>query len=518
MKNYVRCKTDNTAANNKRVAKNTIMLYLRMMVLISVNLYTSRVILEALGVNDYGLYSVVGSVVVFLGFLNVSMTAASQRFLSFAKGVGDTKEENSVFNSLCVAHVIIAILILILGESAGIIYINNYLNVEENRIFPAHIVFQFSLCSLLCKTIAVPYNAAIISNEKMDAFALISILEGLLQLGVAFLLPFFDTDRLVLYSALMFGTVFCIQWAYRLYSSHYFRECKLHNNWKKEKMFEIFNYSGWNLLGALSSVLMSQGLNMVLNVFFGVVINAARGIASQVNGALSSFTNNFLQALNPQIVRSYVEKDYDKMRNFIIQGTRLSYFLLMVLTIPFIFNMQLVLAVWLEVVPDYAVILCILELCYMLISSLSSTLLIGVMATGDIKKYQIIVATINVTTLPLAIVALNIYLNPYLASCIMIGIGCIAFTASLFIASKQLKFEIAWFISRLLKSIIPTTLLSAVLSYLILVSISDTGEFVFLILRMGISFIVCVLAIWWVGISNAEKAFISSIIRKRLHL
>lgn len=504
-------------SNNKRIAKNTVMLYFRMVLLMAVNLYTSRVVLNALGAEDFGLFSVVGSVVVFLGFLNSSMAGASQRFLSFAKGKGNREEENIVFNSLCITHLIIALVIFIVAETLGIFYIDTYLNVQATRVTAAHIIFQFSLGCLLCKTITVPYNAAIISNEKMDAFALISILEGVLQLTVAFLLPIYFRDKLVAYGGLMFAVVFMTQLCYRCYSHHNFSECRLRKNWKRRKIREIFVYSGWNLFGTLSSVAISQGLNMVLNFYFGVIINAARGIATQVNGALASFTNNFQQSLNPQIVKTYAAEDYKQMHEYIVKGSRLSFLLLFVLAVPFMFNIEEVLRIWLVNVPDFTAWLCRLELAYALICTLSSTLLIGVMATNNIKKYQIVVATTNMMTLPLAIIALQVYKNPYIASVIMCIVAVLAFYARLTIASKQIFISKRMYLGNLLRTIVPSIIVILPMEYYIM-KILPEGRIFSLIVRMVVSFLICVAVVWMLGITSSERSMVFSFARKKLHI
>lgn len=507
----------NLSSNNKRIVKNTLMLYIRMGILILVNLYTSRIILEALGAEDFGLYSLVGSVVAFLGFLHTSMTGASQRYLSFAKGRGDINEENSVFNSLCIAHVIIAFLIFVIAESLGIFYINTYLNVEPSRITSAHIVFQFSLGCLLCKTLTVPYNAAVISNEKMDAFALISIAEGLLQLAVAFLLPLIAADKLILYAGLMFAVVFSTQLCYRFYSHKHFPECRLRNNWKSRKVREIFAYSGWNLFGTLSSVVVSQGMNMVLNFYFGVVINAARGIATQVNGALASFTGNFQQSLKPQIIKTYAAEEYRRMHQYIIMGSRLSFFLLFALAVPFLFNMEDILRIWLVQVPAYTPWLCRLELIYALIGTLSSTLLIGVMATDRIRKYQLVVATINMLTLPLAVLALQIYENPYIASVVMCIVAVFAFYARLTIASQQIYLDKRIYLGNLLKMVLPVVIVIIPAEYYI-ISILPKGGLLLFLVRMALSFLICAVAIWLLGMTAPERNKVMSFARKKLHL
>lgn len=507
----------NPTSTKKRIVKNTLMLYIRMGVLILINLYTSRIILNALGAEDFGLYSIVGSVIVFLGFLNGSMTAASQRFLSYAKGRGDAQEESRVFNSLIITHLIIALIIVTMAETAGIFYINHYLKVAASRLTAAHIVYQFSLGCLLCKTLTVPYNAAVVSNEKMDAFALISIIEGMLQLGVALLLPWVATDKLILYAGLMFAVVFTTQLCYRIYSSTRFPECRLRKNWQRSKIREILTYSGWNFLGAFSSVIISQGINMVLNFYFGVVINAARGITSQVNGALASFMNNFVQALNPQIVKTYAAKEYGQMHHYLIIGTRLSFFLMLVLAVPFLFNMEDILHLWLVNVPAYTPWLCRLELIYSLISTFSASLLIGVMATKDIKKYQIVLSTINVMTLPLSVIALQIYRNPYIASVVMCIVALVAFTARLIIAKQQIYLARRMFLFSLMRSVAPTVLVLLPTEYYVL-SLLPQGGLVMVATRVLVSFLLCIIAVWLLGAKAAERKRVISFAQHKLHI
>ena len=324
-------------SSNKRIAKNTLMLYIRMLLLMLVNLYTSRVVFNVLGVEDYGLYSVVGSIVIFLGFVNASMTAASQRFLSYSKGHGDLASQTSMFNSLSVTHIITALLIFVIAEPGGIFYIETYLNVAPEKISAAHIVFQFSLFSLLIKTTTVPYNAAIIANERMSAFAYISIGEVALQLSSALILKHILHNQLIWYAVMMFLTVLCTQIGYVLYSKIHFKECRLCRTWDKKTVKEVFSYSGWNLLGTFSSVTIDQGVNMLLNSFFGVIVNASRGIAFQVSGAITTLSGNFQQAMNPQIVKSYASNDLSNMHRLIIKGTRFSFYLLLIFSAPIFF-------------------------------------------------------------------------------------------------------------------------------------------------------------------------------------
>lgn len=504
--------------NNKRIAKNTVMLYVRMLLLILVNLYTSRVVLNALGVEDYGLYAVVGAVVVFLGFVNSSMTAASQRFLAFSKGKDDATAQNAMFNSVSVAQIIIAIVILVVAESAGTFYIEHYLNVASHKVGTAHIVFQFSLFSLLVKTITVPYNAAIIANEKMSAFAMISIVEGLLQLGAATSLVFFTSNRLVLYAAMMFLSVFFSQLAYRIYSLRHFPECRLRRTWNKQTVKEIFSYSGWNLLGALSSVAVDQGVNMILNAFFGVIVNAARGIAFQVSSAIASLSGNFQQALNPQIVKSYARNDLLEMHKLVMKGARFSFYLLLLLSVPIFCNIHSVLVVWLKNVPEYTEIFCQLVLINALINASSGTLLMGAMATGNIKKYQIIVAGINLMNFPVSLVALHFMPNPYLTVYIMIGLSFFAFLARLILVSRMIKFSIMSFVHKVVRPIFCVLVATALILGTGYHFIGYEENLLSLVVRLCACFMVTLIAIVLLGVTKGELQMVVHFAKNKLSI
>ena len=501
--------------NNKRIAKNTLMLYVRMLVLMGINFYTARVVLNALGVEDYGLYAIVGAVVIFLGFINNSMASASQRFLAFFHGKGDLENLNRTFNSVLLVQCIISVLIFVLGETCGVLYIENYLNVSADKINVAHVVYQFSLFSFLIKTFTVPYNASIIANERMNAFALISIVEGGLQLIAVLLLQLVMHDRLIIYALMMFLVVLITQSCYRIYCVKHFKECRIRKNWDKKTVKNIFNYSGWNLLGAFSSVAIDQGVNMILNSFFGVVVNAARGIAFQVSGAIASLSGNFQQAINPQIVKSYAEGDKEKMHSMIMNGTRFCYYLLLIISIPVLFNMDALLALWLGDVPAYTVTFCRLVLINALLSALSGSLLMGALATGNIKKYQIIVASINLSNLPLSYVVLCFYPNPYLTVYVMILVSIVAFTARLVLTSHMINMSIKKFV---IHTIIPsfyTTLVAALVVYFVN-EIWSTSSLILLFVKLAVFFIIVLIAVFSIGIHHNERLIIINTVKQKI--
>lgn len=503
-------------SSNKRIAKNTMMLYIRMVFVLLVNLYVSRVVLKALGVEDYGLYSVVGSVVTFLGFLNTSMAGASQRFLAYMKGKGDEEAQNSTFNSIFRVQLIVASIVFVLCETIGIFYINHYLNVDPSKIGAAHIVYQFSIATFLINTITVPYNASIIANERMDIFALFSIFEVLLKLGVAFLLPLFVENTLIYYAALMFGCVFLIQALYRWFCRRNFKECKLRNNAKKDTIKEILSYTGWNLLGSFSAVATNQGVNMILNSFFGVVVNAARGISFQVSAAMAQLYSNFQQALNPQIVKSYAANNLDRMHFLITQGTRLAFFLLFVCALPIMFNINGILTLWLGEVPDYTAMFCILVITNSLINTMSQSLLMGAMATGKIKKYQIIVASINLMNLPLSFVALLIYPDPYLTTYIMIGLSLIAFVVRLILVHQMIGLSVADFIRRAILPIVLCVGVSIGACFLLGMGLPANGNVGRMLLRLAIMLALCVGTVTAFGMSHQERLMVVNYVKSKV--
>lgn len=505
-----------TQLNNKRIAKNTMFLYIRMLLLMTVTIYTQSVVLSALGVEDFGLYSLVGGIVSFLGFLNTSMAAASQRFLSYSLGSEQQYSVKTTFNSVFRSQMIIAFVILLLAETLGIYYIQNFVNCPISKIPVAHIVFQFSLFAFLIKTITVPYVASIIAHERMNAFAMLSVVESILILTVALILTLFEDNRIIIYAIGTSSTIFIVQMGYIVYNLRNFDECVIEKKCEYKQIKEIFKYSGWNLMGALSSVVIDQGVNMVLNSFFGVIVNAARGISFQVSAAVSSLTGNFQQAMNPQIVKSYAQNEIEKMNLLIFKGTKFSIFLLLILAFPIYCNIDKILIIWLGNVPQYTEIFCKLILINCVISALSGCILTGVMATGRIKKYQIIVASINILNLPISIFILRYYPNPYITAIVMIAVSIIAFIARVYLSSKMLKFSKFKFLKQVLSRICFVVLPLIISYYWINCFTISEIKFIELGLKLLICLFFCTLVIYFFGLNNSEKIQVITFIKNRI--
>ena len=506
---------DNNTSNS-RIAKNTIMLYIRMVFVLLVNLYISRIVLRALGIEDYGLYSVVGSVVSFLGFLNTSMAAASQRFLSYQKGKGNEERLSVTFNSIVRVQWIIAIIVFLLCETLGVLYIAFFLKIDPEKLHAAHIVFQFSIASILVNTITVPYNASIIANERMGVFTVFSIADVLLKLFIAHSLFWFRSNVLIFYAGLMFICMCLIQGLYRWYCRKHFNECKLKNNSEKDTIKEILHYSWWNLFGSFSHVAMDQGVNMVLNSFFGVVVNAARGIAFQVSAALAQLYSNFQQALTPQIVKSYASDDLNRMHYLIAQGTRLSFFLLYIFAVPIIFNIEWILKLWLGEVPEYTSVFCVLVIVNSLINSMSQSLMKGAMATTNIRKYQIIVSSITLLNLPLSILILYVYPNPYITVFIMIFLSVIAFIARLILAHHLIYISVSSFIKRAIVPVLISVFISIPLVFGVDSFFPINSTFIRNLARLFYMFIVCFGVVTVVGVNKEERSAVLKFLKHKI--
>ena len=505
---------ENQNTDNKRIVKNTIMLYIRMVLLMLVNLYTSRVLLRILGVDDYGLYAIVGSLVIFLGFINGAMTASSQRFLSFYQGKGDFEELSSTFNSVLVVQFFISLLILVIGEVVGVIYIQHFLNVAPEKLKVAHIVYQFSLLSFVIKTLSVPYTASIISNERMNVFALLSILETSLQLVVVIILQTIIDNRLIMYAFMMFMSVVIVQFGYRIYSIRCFKECEFRKNWQRKTIKDIFSYSGWNLIGMLSSVAIDEGTNIILNFFFGVVVNAARAIAYQVSNAIGSLSGNFQQALNPQIVKTYSSGELDKMYQLIMKGSRFCFYLLLILSMPVIFNMRPLLELWLGSVPDYTESFCKLILVNTLICAFPCSLVMGAMATGHIMKYQIVIALINMLNILSSIIILSFYRNPLVTAYVMIVIDIISCMTKFVLASRIINLSLSLFVQQSVLPAVFTVFIAVIGINIINIGVGDNCVWM-LIFRLFVFFIVTVLSVIAFGVTQEERLWLWSFIKRK---
>ena len=507
-----------TSSNNKRVAKNTLFLYFRMILIMLVTLYTSRVVLAELGIEDYGIYNVVGGVVIMFSFLNNCMSTATQRFLTFELGRGDMERLKRVFAASLNIHIAIGILIILLAETIGLWFVNEKLVISADRIVAANWVYQFSILTFCINIIQVPYNAVLIAHEKMSVYAYISILEALLKLGIVYLLVIIPTDKLVIYSILVFTVQFIIRGIYQVYCRRNYIESRFKLFWDKELYKQMSSFAGWNLFGSVAWLLRDQGINIVLNLFFGPAINAARGVASQVSNAVMGFISNFQVALNPQITKDYAIGNIDGMERLSYLGIKFSFLILFTMAFPLCLNIDYVLHLWLVEVPDYAAVFIILIMIDSLANTLfGSPLMTSLAATGRIRNYQIVVSCIILCILPVGYVALKIGCDAPSVFYVSIVFTLIAGFVRFLFCRKQIGYSLRKMSRNVLLPAIGVSAVSLPLPIYIKCCWLEAQSWVNFILLCAISAFVTMLVSWFVGLRKNERQTLISTIKKKIH-
>ena len=403
---------ENTSANNKRIAKNTLLLYFRMLLMIVINLYTSRIILQILGVEDFGINNVVGGVITMLGFLSNSLAGASSRYITYYLGKGDVIAVKKTFGNILSIHLLLAIVIIIIGETIGLWFITTQLQIPESREIAAFWVYQFSIISFILSIISVPYNASIIAHERMSAFAYISITDSILKLLIVYLLLVIPYDKLIVYAALFCCIQIFDRFIYSVYCRKHFEETRSKLNFDKKLFKEIFTFAGWTMNGNLAIIGYTQGINVLLNIFFGPTVNAARGIAVQVQNVTRQFCTNFQMALNPQLTKSYAMCDYEHMHQLLKVSSKFSFYLMLFISLPLILEAPLILQWWLGIVPKYTVNFLRLILCTSILFALSNPIITAIHATGKLKKFQMIEGTMLLSIVPIAYFLLKLFNIP----------------------------------------------------------------------------------------------------------
>lgn len=385
----------------KRIAINTLMLYFRMVLIMGVALYTSRIVLKVLGAADYGLYNVVGGVVSMFSFLNGSLSSGTSRFITYDIGTGDERRLRETFNVAFLSHVILALIILFLTETVGLWFVNNKLVFDASRRFAVNIVYQFSVLTLMLQLTQVPFSADIIAHEKMNIYAYVSIVEVLLKLGMTFLLRLnHSIDNLIFYSVILFFVQLLVMIIYRIYCRKHFLEAHFQLCKDKSRYKEIFSFSGWDVIGSLCVLSQGQGINILLNMFFGLVVNAARAITYQLEGAFSQLINNFMTAVNPQIVKSFAVKKYDEMIDLIKDASKYGFFLLAVFLVPILFKIDYILQLWLKEVPEQTNVFARIILTMLMIRVIARPVIHGTHATGHIKRLNLFAGLVGLLPLP----------------------------------------------------------------------------------------------------------------------
>lgn len=455
-----------TSANNKRIAKNTLVLYVRMLFLLAINLYTSRLVLATLGITDYGIYNVVGGFVALFTMVSGTMATATQRFLSFEIGKGTQENITRLFSTSIMIHLILGGIIIVIAETIGLWFLNSKMVFPLDRYYAANWVFQFSVLTLVINVLSVPYNASIIAYEKMKAFAFLGILEALSKLLIVFLIAFSPFDRLVFYAFLLMIVAISIRAIYGIYVSKNFHYCRF--KWKMDSEYSrtLLSFISYNFIGSISGIAKTQGINVVLNLFFGAAVNAARGIAVQVLHAVSGFVSNFQLAMNPQIVKLYASGNKEEMYSLMCRGCKFSYLLMLMLSLPIAMEAPYILNLWLVEVPEYTVVFVRLTLAITLVDSLSQPMVTALLATGNVKRYQLINGTYFMMTVPVVYIVLKIGYGPVMAFVVSLLFSIVGHFTRLILISMAVGFSMKDYINRVTVRVFIATILSFLIPYI----------------------------------------------------
>lgn len=504
--------TDVQNSKYKRMAKNAGMLYFRMLLTMGVTLYTSRVVLQTLGVDDFGIYHVVAGFVTMLGFLNSAMSSATQRFLAFELGKPGEKDMPGIFSMSLNIHVLIAVFVLVLGETVGLWFVKTQMTIPADRMLAAEWVFHFALLSFMVTIVSVPYNALIIAHERMSVFAWVSIIDVTLKLLIVFMLGWFGVDKLILYGLLNLMVVVVIFLIYRTYCHSTFKDSQFRLYWDRQLFKDMFSYTGWNLWGHTAAIISNQGANILLNIFFGPAINAARALAMQLYSALNNFVHNLQVAVNPQIIKSYATKDTDYMHKLICYGCKYNYFLVLLISMPVLNNIEYLLTLWLGTVPPKTILFSQLAIISVIVDSLSQPLITSVQATGRIKTYQIIVSVIIILNLPASAALFYYGAEPEIIYYVAITLSCILLLVRIYLVSKLISLKVTKFINEV---IIPITLVSTTIYILsTLLTLDKPSSLLGLFFSFSTISGSVLALIFLLGLSNVERVFLYRALKK----
>jgi len=501
-------------SSTARIAKNTLALYARQILTILVSLFTVRVMLENLGIENYGIYNVVAGIVALFTFLNGAMTQSTQRFLNFALGQNDTKLARNVYSVSFIIFFMIALLVVILSQTVGLWFFYTWLNIPSERQAAALISYQFIIATAVISILQIPYRATIIAHEKMSFFAVLSIIEALLRLGIVFLLPIILFDKLVVYAFLVCITGIIILLIHKAYCNRVFATARFQYSASKELLRQLLGFSGWNVFARLANVISIQGTNLLVNIFYGVALNAAMGIASQVNTAIYQFVSGFQTAFNPQIVKLYSAKEYDYFIQLVFRTSKLSFYLLLFFVLPLYINAEFVLQIWLNNVPDYVIIFTQLILISSLIGAIDGPLWMSIHATGKIKKHELIGSCFIIVHLPLALVFLWTGFSPVWILITRTSLGALMLVWRIFFLEGKIEFPVKSFYCRVILPAIAVAGISAFIAIFMQNLFTDAWN------RFIVSCVISTLSIgcfmYLIGLTRQEKTSLRDWIKRKV--
>ncbi|MEE1090791.1 MAG: lipopolysaccharide biosynthesis protein [Paludibacteraceae bacterium] len=449
--------------NNKRIAKNTVVLYVRMFVMMLISFFTAGITLNALGVEDYGINNVVGGLVAMFSLLSNSLAGAASRFITFALGKGDLEYQKRVFSTAVNIHIVLAIVVVIAIETVGVWFLNNRLNIPPDRLYAANWVLQCSVISFALGLFSVPYNSSIYAHECMSAFAWFTIYDVIVKLIVVASIYYYGGDKLILLSVISLIPSVIKQFIYWIYCQRNFPECEYNFQLDRGLFKEMFSFSIWNFIGCTAGLLKDQGVNILINIFTSPVVNAARGIAMQLNGIISQFSGNFMGAFMPQITKYYALGDLCEMHKLMFRGTRFSYYIFMFIAIPVFFEIEVILQIWLGQIPEHTVLFTRLALLLSLLEMLSAVLITAQNATGRIRKYQLVVGSLLLLNFPLSYLMLYLGFMPEITLIVAVFVGVICLIARLCFLRYSIKLPVRDYVLQVICNTFLVTLLSSIL-------------------------------------------------------
>lgn len=503
-----------TSVNNKRIAKNTAYLYIRMLILMVVNLYTSRVVLKALGIEDYGVYNAVGGFISMFSMISAALSTAISRYITFTLGENKPEKLRHIFSTGVIIQIILSIVLVIISETVGLWFLSNKMTIPVGRELAAHFVFQFSVATFVINLLSVPYNAVLIAHEKMSAFAYIGIFEGFATLAVALILQFSPVDSLITYSFLMCFVAIIVRLIYTSYSKRHFDETRGNLVFDKEHLKNMLGFAGWNFIGVTSGVLRSQGINLLFNVYDGPVVNAARGISMQIFNAVNKFSGSFYTAVQPQITKSYAAGHYQDANKLACDSSRLAFYLLFLIGLPILSETNFLLNLWLHEIPMSTSIFVKIIVGFALIEAFSQPLIYLMLATGKIRNYQIIVGSLCLLNFPVAWLILYLGYSPALAQFTTILFSFFSLVVRVIMLNRMTGLSIRYFTFNTFGKASLVTVLSIITPYVISTMYTE-GIVRFLVSTLCSEFVAIIL-ILFIGLNSNERQNVFSKIRQLL--
>lgn len=503
-------------SKNKRIAKNTLFLYARMFLTMVIGLYTSRIVLRVLGESDYGVYSVVGSLVIMLAYINSVFVSATQRYMSYSLGDGTEEKQHKVFCTSMSVHIILALIIFVLAETVGLWFINTCLEVPEERMCAANWVYQFSIISVLTSILTIPYNSSVIAHERMNIFAYISIIDAVMKLLMAYMLLTISWDKLIVYAALMSVITLITSPCYVIYCRNHFKECHYQVIIDKCQIKEMAAFSGWTAVGTLGFTFKDQLINILINIFYGTAVNAARGLTMQVNNIVNQFVVNIFMAVSPQIIKQYAAGNITESRKLVYGSAKFAFFLMGIIIIPLIINLRYILTLWLGEVPRYTYEFLVIILIGSLLATLSTSCTTALQATGNIRNFQITISILFLCEIPAAYILMHFDCAPFIAILPSLITQFLGILVRFYILHKQVEgYGVAYFLSRIvLQSVCVIALAFTICTFIACHLHQDS--FPMLCVSTLIYIVITISIIYFAGISKNEREYINVFLKKNI--